>query len=277
MNLILKLLFASKNVREENEAHPSRVGLRGDQATANYFMSNQVAAMATRPLNNARQTFMHGHIEVFMPLYSSDATIIRGGTPVCIYDFVIVELRETHAKDPFQVPCRVVKVLFNVERQEVHVVLTCFRAAWGVDDVEPTQRGTRYKGLVRLFEELGPRSEKTLRSPNQVLDLVEVVTPQEASDGKLLRPCSGFERREGWSYVCEGFVRQVAHRFDRVDRRRSWRRAGGADETFPDMRAPDVNRNVDRLPFLSLTVSTSFNYFNVWGMKTAVRVEIYKK
>lgn len=68
-------------------------------------------------------------------------------------------------------------------------------------------------------------------------------------------------------------MKNVANRFVPVEGpKRPWRRAGGADENFPDMRTPDVNHNVHGLPYLSLPFSIFVDDFNVWGMQTAVRL-----
>ena len=187
-NLILETLSGSKDGREEEEAHSRGVILRGDQAAVNGFMNDQVAAMATRPVNSARRTFMHGRIAAPMPLYSSDAILTPGGTPVYISDFVMVDLLEERANTPLQVPCRVVKVLSNAATQAVDVVMKCFRTAWEVLTVTPTHLYFKTEGMVKVFEELGPRSEITLQGPHRLLDPIKVITAQEPSDRKHLRP-----------------------------------------------------------------------------------------
>lgn len=197
INLILESLFMSPPVMKEMEANPGGVVLRGDEASKNCFMNDQVTAMATRPPNNARRSFMHGRIAASMPLCNSDAILTRGGTPVYMSDFVMAALREQGGEDPLQVPCRVLEVLFDVERQAVDMVVRCFHTATEVEGVEPNHSDFKKKGLVRVWEELGPRSEISLRDTRQLPDLREIVTPQEASDGKHHQPWSGGERREG--------------------------------------------------------------------------------
>ena len=164
------------------------------------------------------------------------------------------------------------RVFFDEATQRLVVVVRCFRNSNEVLGVDHSHRDFCRYGLVRVWEEQGNHAEVTLRDPSGLLDLCEVFTEKEASEGKHKLPWKEGERREGWSFVCSGFTKRKrgSHTYDLVHRRRPWRRAGGPNENFPDMRAPEVNHNIGRLPFISLPISLYVDDFNVWGMTNAV-------
>lgn len=163
-------------------------------------------------------------------------------------------------------------MFFDEATQRLVVVVRCFRNSNEVLGVDHSHRDFCRYGLVRVWEEQGNHAEVTLRDPSGLLDLCEVFTEKEASEGKHKLPWKEGERREGWSFVCSGFTKRKrgSHTYDLVHRRRPWRRAGGPNENFPDMRAPEVNHNIGRLPFISLPISLYVDDFNVWGMTNAV-------
>ena len=133
--------------------------------------------------------------------------------------------------------------------------------------------GFKLHGIVRVWEEVGGHAEITLRNPDQVLDLIEVLTAKEAAERKHDLPWACGERREGWSFVCQGFVtaaRRSQRRYIGAEKGRPWRRSGASDENFPDMRGPCVSHNVWHLPFVSLPTSVYVDNFNAWGMTNAV-------
>lgn len=49
-----------------------------------------------------------------------------------------------------------------------------------------------------------------------------------------------------------------------------WRRAGGEEENYLDMRSPDVNHNFNNLKFLNLPIGFSADDFNAFNFSTPV-------
>lgn len=118
-----------------------------------------------------------------------------------------------------------------------------------------------------------PAFEFALRGVGQVLDRIEVFTRDEVAGGEHRRPWSGEgQRRQGWSFCGEGFVTKRGNRFVKLPdrRKRGWRRAGGEEENYPNMRSPYVNHNKLNLRFLNLPVGVFVDDVNVFSLTTPV-------
>ena len=210
--------------------------LRGQQAADNALGSEHLFGIAIRPANNARRTYLHGRLASSMPWSTSDGFITPTGRRVYVSDTAMCDLREHGEERPRHVPCRVVKAFYDAQAQHLAVVVRCFRNAEEVLSARRSSSGFKRHGLVRVWEEVGGHAEITLRNPDQVLDLIEVLTAKEPAERKHDLPWACGESREGWSFVCEGFVtaaRRSQRRYIGAEKGRPWRRSGASDENVP--------------------------------------------
>lgn len=229
--------------------------------------------LPTRPARNARRNNMHGTLVQRMPQHSFDGFLAAARTKIYVGDVVMCDLREAGSPNPLQVPCRVTAAVFVEESRRLIVTVRRFRNAHEVLGVAYGSGPFVRDGLVRVWEEVGSSSEIDLRDASQVLDLIEVFTTTEVRTGAHRLPWVGAgTRREGWSFVGEGFVTWRGDRFvKKRDRfKLGWRRAGSEEENYLDMRGPDVKHNVWNLKFLNLSIGFSADDFNAFNYNTPV-------
>lgn len=265
---VLDHLLKSPSMMAEMRKHPGGEVLDGDKAEGVGLGSEHVFSVATRPIGNVRRNNMHGKLASSMPMYSSDGFISCAGTRLYIGDTVMCDFLQS--ADAQQVPCRVVRIYFDKNTNDVVVVVRRFRNANEVLNVDYSNPEFRRKGVVRLWEEVGQAAEQ-LCGVQHVLDLCEILSFDEVNAGKQNAPWVGGARREGWTFLSEGFTRWDRGRFRKIGGQGSeWRRAGTKDENFPDMRASDVHHNEGDLPFVSLPARIYVDDFQVWGMTNPV-------
>ncbi|CAB1108042.1 unnamed protein product [Ectocarpus sp. CCAP 1310/34] len=196
----------------------------------------------TRPVGNARRNNMHGTIVQAMSQFNTDGFLTSGQTRLYVGEVAMCDLRQPGAAQPRQVPCRVVRSFFDEQTRRLVVVVRCFRDAHEVLGYPYTSPDFTRDGLVRLLEEVGTASEVVLRD--------------EA-------------RRQGWSFSGEGFVeKRRGGRWLQLEDplKKGWRRAGGVEEDYPNMRDPDVLHNTHNLPYIGLPVGLFADDFNVFDM-----------
>ena len=269
---IMDHLLKSPSVMAEMRASPGGEVLDRDQAAKVGLGSEHIFAMATSPVGNARRNYMHGRLASSMPLFTSDGFISHSGRRVYVSDMVMCDFRASQQAEPRHLPCRVVRLYFDQAIGDLVVVVRRFRNAkevLGIDQSDDT-RFTR-DGFVRVWEEIGAGAEVKLQGVDRVLDLCEVLSVFEVSEGRHRLPWVGGDRRSGWTFVSEGFTRKTGNHFTRVGgARNQWRRAGAEHDKYPDMRAPEVYHNEANLPFVNLPTSIYVDDFCVWGMSTPV-------
>ncbi|CAN0299862.1 unnamed protein product [Ectocarpus sp. 4 AP-2014] len=151
----------------------------------------------------------------------------------------------------------------------------CFRDVHEVLGYPYTSPDFTRDGLVRLWEEVGKASEVVLRERQRILDRVEIFTRREMEEGEHRRPWTGDgARRQGWSFSGEGFVeKRRGGRWLQLEDplKKGWRRAGGVEEDYPNMRDPDVLHNTHNLPYIGLPVRLFADNFNAFDMSNPVR------
>ena len=185
---ILESLLKSPPAMDEMRKNPGGAVLSKDEGEGVGLGSEHLFSMATRPVDNARRNYMHGRLASSMPQYSTDGFISLSGRKVYISDTVMCGLRDADEKETRQVPCSVVKSYFDEESLRLVVVVRCFRNTNEVIDIGYSHKLFRRNGFVRLWEENGMGSEIHLRGVKQVLDLVEILTADEVSNGIHKRP-----------------------------------------------------------------------------------------
>lgn len=277
---VLAFLLKSKFSMEEMLANPGGVVVSGEQAQGIRLASEHITPLPTVPTYGRRRNVMHGTLVRGMPHLNTDGFLSAANTRCYVGDLVMCDLRDLGDPNPRQVPCRILRSVFDEEKRILVVVVRCFRNAnevlglaydhpnYVVDDTS----------LVRVWEELGAKFEVVLREASQVLDLIEVFNRDDVRKG--LHRCQWRgegQRREGWSFCGEGFVeRRGQHNLQRIRNRygQGWRRAGGEEENYPDMRRPEINHNYLNLKYFSLLFGIWVDDFNVWSMTNPVRVAI---
>lgn len=226
--------------------------LSKDEAMQIGLASERVSPLPTPPTGNKHRSVMHGTLVQGMPHLNTDGFITTMGAKVYVGDVVMSDLLGEHEQELSQVPCRIVRSFFDEESRQLVVVVRCFRNANEVKGMPHGAPGLANNGLVRLWEEVGGKSEVTLHGMERVLGRIEVLAAAEVASGVHLQSWRGQgERLEGWSFVGEWFVHLDNGKFVSVSGRRKheWRRAGGSKECFPNMRYPETNHSTLDLNF----------------------------
>jgi len=257
---------------EEIFANPGGTVLEKKEALDLGLAGEHLFPLPTRPARIARRNNMHGTLVQRMPQHNFDGFLSRALTRVYVGDVIMCDLRPADSPDPLQKPCRITATLFDEGSRRLLVKVRLFRDADEVLGEATDSASFSRDGLVRVWEHVGDASEMDLHT-TQVLDRIEVFTKAEVRDGAHRRPWVGVgTRREGWSFVGEGFV---SHRGGRLVKNRDlfkegWRRAGSEEENYPDIRSSDVTHNALNLPFINLPIGFSADDFNAFGMATPV-------
>lgn len=271
---VLAFLLRSTSSMEEMLANPGGVVIGDEEAQNLGLPSEHLLAVPTRPVDNRRRNVMHGTLVRDMPHLNTDGFLSAASTRLYVGDVAMCDLRAKDEDDAYQVPCRILRTFIDQGPRTLEVVVRRFRNA---NEVLGLQHGDpefkTEEGLVRVWEEIGTRSEVALREAKQALDLIEVFTKREVEDGAHTREWIGEgERREGWSFFGEGFVKRVGMSFQtkRDKRGQGWRRAGNDEENYPNMRATGVNHNTLNLKHANLPIGIWVDDFNVWNMNNPV-------
>lgn len=270
---VLDFMLRSRSQMEEIFANPGGAVVGKEEGLGIGLAGEHLFPLPTRPARNARRNTMHGTLAQRMPQHNFDGFLSRAGTKIYVGDLVMCDMRGAGSPDPLQMPCRVTATVFVEESRRLVVTVRRFRDAHEVLGEAYNSADFVRDGLVRVWEQVGGGSEIDLRGITQVLDRVEVFTKAEWRDGAHRRPWVGAgTRREGWSFVGEGFVTSRGGRFaKRRDLfKEGWRRAGSEEEKYPDMRSPDVIHNELNLKFINLPIGFSADDFNAFGMMTPV-------
>lgn len=273
---VMDFLLRSRPAMEEVLANPGGAVLGEEEAESIGLASEHKLSVPTRPEGNRRRNAMHGTIVQTMPHVNTDGFLTAAGTKAYVGDVVMCDLRAPGSQHALQVPCRVVRVLLDEPLRRLVVGVRCFRNANEVHGTSHDAATFRRKEvLVRVWEELGPKSEIDITDINdRILDLIEVFTAAEIEEDVHLRPWNGAgQRREGWSFAGEGFVELKGNKFVPVRHQRRnarWRRAGGEEENYPNMRRPGVLHNTRNLPTAILPVSIFCDDFAVFNINTPV-------
>ena len=271
---VLAFLLKSRPHMEAIFANPGGAVVGKEEGEQIGLSSEHLLSIPTRPVRNARRNNMHGTLVQAMPQHNTDGFLSMAGTKLYVGDVAMCDLRPTGSLTPLQVPCRVTRTVFDAESRKLVVYVRRFRNANEVLGIPHSDPHFAEQGLVRAWEEVGTASEMDLRDVQQVLDRIEVFTKVEMKDGAHRRPWNGpGTRREGWSFVGEGFVSWRGGRFVKLRNRfmaKGWRRAGSDEEAYPDMRSPDVNHNTLNLKFLNLPIALFADDFNAFNYSTPV-------
>ena len=271
---ILDHILKSPSAVGEMQANPGGAVVHQEKADSTGLGNEHVFAIATRPRGNARRNYMHGKLASSMPMFGSDGFIACSGRRVYVSDFVMCDLRPDQSAPADLAPCRIVRLYFDESAGGIVVIVRRFRDGNAVLKLQPSDDKFRHEGLVRVWEELGAQSEVCIHGVDRILGLCEVVDSADINQNKHKLPWEGGERPPGWSFFAEGFTRWTSNDFVRISdggRRRPWRRAGGEDENYPNMRSEGVHHNEQNLPFANLPLCIYVDDFNVFGMSNPVR------
>lgn len=272
---VMAFLLKSKTAMEEMLENPGGAVVNRGEAVNIGLASEHVFSIPTEPTGGRRRNVMHGTLVRSMPHLNTDGFHGLAKTRLYVGDLVMCDLRQEGEDEALQVPCRIVRSAIDEDLRTLVVVVRRFRNAnevLGVDHDSPSfvAKGT----LVRVWEEVGPSSEVVLRDPcRRALDLIEVFSETDVSDGAHQRPWRGEgQRRDGWSFYGEGFVERKGNKFHRkkYGNERGWRRAGSEEEKYPNMRSPEVNHNTLNLRYISLPFGLWVDDFNVWRLANPV-------
>lgn len=277
---VMDFLLKSKSSMEEMLANPGGAVVDKREEAENIGLASEhVFPLPTEPKGGRRRNVMHGTLVRTMPHFNTDGFLAAAKTQVYVGDLVMYDLRAEGELHPLQVPCRIVRSVFDEVDRALVVSVRRFRNAnevLGLAHDSPSF--TTEETLVRVWEELGTSGEIVLRNVrHQVLDLIEVFSKDDVAAGAHRQPWRGEgQRRDGWSFFGEGFVVSKGNRFARESTRygRGWRRAGGEDENYPNMRSPEVNHNHLKLKYISLLFGLWVDDFNVWRQANPVRVKV---
>ncbi|CAB1112175.1 unnamed protein product [Ectocarpus sp. CCAP 1310/34] len=269
---VLDFMLKSRSHMEEIFANPGGAVVGKEEGQKLGLAGEHLFPLPTRPARNAGPNNMHGTLVQRMPQHNFDGFLAQARTKVYVGDVVMCDLRDEGSPDPLQTPCRITATFLVEKSRRLVVTVRLFRDAHEVLGVAHDDPAFVQDGVVRVWEQVGDASETDLRDITQVLDRVEVFTRAELRDGAHLRPWIGEgTRREGWTFVGEGFVTRRGHRFVRRRdpfKEGGWRRAGSEEENYPDIRSADVIHNALNLKFINLPIGYSADDFNAFGMAT---------
>ena len=132
-----------------------------------------------------------------------------------------------------------------------------------------------YRGVRCVWEEVGEGSH-FLATPDHLDDLCAVFTQQEVDEGLHLQ--NQLEERACTLMGAGYFERRKRRRGQHErgpaycpKRQTEWSREGGPGEHFLDMRNPQMNLNVDNLPYASMPLVWYFDKYNAMGMNNQVK------
>ncbi|CAB1101885.1 unnamed protein product [Ectocarpus sp. CCAP 1310/34] len=252
---VLDFMLKSRSHMEEIFANPGGAVVGKEEGQKLGLAGEHLFPLPTRPARNARRNNMHGTLVQRIPQHNFDDFLAQARTKVYVGDVVMCDLRDEGSPDSLQTPCRITATFFVEKSRRLVVTVRLFRDAHEVLGVAHDDPAFVQDGVVRVWEQVGDASETDLRDITQVLDRVEVNVTQvldqvedftraELRDGAHLRPWIGAgTRREGWTFVGEGFVTRRGHRFVRRRdpfKEGGWRREGSEEENYPDIRSADV-------------------------------------
>jgi len=274
INLLLARKMQSPSFIEMCVQNPGGKVLSEEEAEQNRLGSHHLFAVPTEPLGNALSTNMHGALARTSAYFGVDGLLgaRTGGRKVFINDVGMFTIAGK------TLPCRLLKIFWDMAVGALLVGVRQFRSRVEVRDVEGPDR---CHGLVRVWEEEGPKSEVILH--NSTLEgPCEIYTRGEVSrDEHIKEPWVGGTRWADFhAYIGEGFVVKRPKRMRDEDSGQQppafvvsnnrWWHEGSRGSPLFGIRYEGFRENFKNLVFVSTPLVVFNDAFNAYSINSKV-------